>query len=209
MRSNGLLLTAAMALVLATTACNRTGTAAENAANAAAGGSPDTAANTVTAATATAANSAPRAGPPVTVAADFVKIAAISDMYEISAAKIAEKQSRNAAVKAFAARMIHDHSATTAAVRKILASGTVNATAPADMDGKHESLIGDLNQATPNAFDKTYMDQQVQAHNEAEGVFKSYASQGDNDALKQFAKDTAPKIQSHLDMAQRIDGGLK
>jgi putative membrane protein len=138
----------------------------------------------------------------------FVTAAATSDMYEIAAAKIALDRSSDPAVKKFAKRMIHDHSATTAAVKKILAGG-VAATPPADLDERRKGLINDLKAARPADFDKTYIDQQVAAHAEALTLFKGFADHGDNAALKTFASDTAPKIQEHDDMAKAIQGGLK
>jgi putative membrane protein len=143
-----------------------------------------------------------------TTAQGFVTAAATSDMFEIAAAKIALDRSINPAVKKFAKRMIHDHSATTAAVKKILASG-VAATPPTDLDERRRGLINDLNAAKPADFDKTYIDQQVAAHAEALTLFKGFIDHGDNTALKSFAADTAPKIQEHDDMAKEIQGSLK
>ncbi|MEO7026289.1 MAG: DUF4142 domain-containing protein [Caulobacteraceae bacterium] len=196
MRTRALYLSTALAAGLLAAACQRADTAAN---------SPATAPVDSTAAAAPAA--APAANP--VIAADFVTAAAGSDMYEIAAAKVAQQKSKSAAIKAFAAKMIHDHSATTAEVKKLIASGKVKATPPTAMDDKHQGMINDLNQAAPGAFDKTYMDQQVAAHTDALGVFQTYASSGDNTDLKAFAAATAPKIQGHLDMAKQIDSGLK
>ena len=135
----------------------------------------------------------------------FVTTAAISDMYEIAAARIALKQTKNEAVKAFAAKMIRDHSATTAAIKTIIADGQAAVTAPDAMDVAHKTMIAALDQAGAAGFDKTYLDQQVSAHNDAVALFKTYSAQGDNPALKAFAKATEPKIEQHLNMAQKLD----
>lgn len=136
----------------------------------------------------------------------FVTAMATSDMYEIQAAKIAEGRSTSAKVKAFAAKMIHDHSATTVELKGILAKGSAtNVTAPTDLDQRRQGLIDNLKSATADGFDKTYLDQQVAAHTEAESTLNNYGGKGDNDALKAFAVETAPKVQKHLDMVKALD----
>ncbi|MDQ2859589.1 MAG: DUF4142 domain-containing protein [Pseudomonadota bacterium] len=206
MRTQSLIFTAAMAVALAMAGCHKPNAAADTANTAAvtsnpvAAGAQDATAGAVGAAAATLG---------ATTTTGFVTGAATSDMYEIAAAKIAAGKSTNPAVKAFAARMIHDHTASTAALKTILASGGASATPPAAMDKRRDGMVGNLTAAAPADFDKTYMDQQVAAHNEALTLFKGFADHGDNDALKAFAAKTAPTIQAHLDMANKIDGALK
>lgn len=199
MRVNPLFVTTALAAALAVSACQKSGVAADNAAS-----NPD----------ANAAATVSATPPPATPAADaataqgFVTGAATSDMYEIAAAKVAQQKSKTPAVKAFAAKMIHDHGASTAELKKVLAGGGINATPAAAMDDRHNGMIADLNQAPASGFDKAYMDQQVAAHTEAAALFQGYASGGDNEALKAFAAKILPTIQSHLDMAKQMDGAM-
>ena len=205
MRSTPLFVTAALTLILAAAGCNKPNAAADTANNAAATDSPAVAA--AQDATAGAVGAVAAAAGALTTAG-FVTGAATSDMYEVAAAKIAAHKSTNPEVKAFATHMVHDHTASTAALKTILAGG-VTATPPGAMDKRRDGLINNLNAAAPADFDKTYMDQQVAAHNEALTLFKGFADHGDNDALKAFAAKTAPTIQAHLDMANQIDGAMK
>ena len=205
MRNTPLFVTAALTLILAAAGCNKPNPAADTANNAAATDSPAVAAAQDATAGAVGAVAA-TAGAFTT--AGFVTGAATSDMYEIAAAKIAAHKSTNPKVKAFATQMVHDHTASTASLKKILAGG-VTATPPDAMDKRRDGLINNLNAAAPRDFDKTYMDQQVAAHNEALTLFKGFADHGDNDALKAFAAKTAPTIQGHLDMANQMSGAMK
>ena len=196
MRTQSFIFTTALAAALALAGCHK----------------PNVAADTANADTANAAAASATPAPTaaaVTTAQGFVTGAAISDMYEVAAAKLAQQKSKTPTIKAFAAKMIHDHGASTAALTKILAGGGVNATAPTAMDERHTGMIDALNQAPPGGFDKAYMDQQVAAHTEAVTLFQGYASGGDNDALKAFAAKVLPTIQAHLDMAGKIDAALK
>ena len=117
----------------------------------------DTAAQAVGAATAPLANSVEA----------FVTNAAISDMYEIEAGKIASEKAKSPAVKEFAAMMIKDHTATSAKLKSTLASANVQVTLPADLDDRRRGLIENLRSASAADFDKVYLDQQTAAHNEA------------------------------------------
>jgi len=135
---------------------------------------------------------------------DFVTKAAISDMYEIEASKLALSNAKNADIKAFARKMIDDHSATTAKVKTIVGEDKL-APPPATLDADHARLIADLKAAKPEDFDDVYLDQQEDAHEAALALLQVYAASGDNAKLKAFAAETAPKVQMHLDMVRKLD----
>lgn len=140
-------------------------------------------------------------------APDFVAKAAASDMFEVEAAKIAQKRSQNAEVKKFAGEMITAHTKSTADLKKAIADSgqaiTPPAALPADLQGK----LDDLNKA--DAFDKAYMDNQVDAHQAALDLLQRYAQDGDVAAIKAFAAATAPVVQQHYDQAKTIRDALK
>jgi putative membrane protein len=134
----------------------------------------------------------------------FVTGAAISDMYEVEAGKIAEQRSSNPDVKAFAQKMVQAHTATTAQLKSILASMKNQPAAPAHLDDRRQGLIDNLRGASAADFDARYMSQQVDAHKEALSLMKGYAKDGDNPSVKSFAAETAPKVQDHLSMAEPL-----
>jgi putative membrane protein len=135
---------------------------------------------------------------------DFVQKAAMSDMYEVEAGKIASQKGQTAPVKGFGEMMVTAHSKTTEELKGIVASEKINVDLPAKLDSKHQKLIDDLNAASNADFDKTYAKQQVDGHQEAVNLFDSYANKGDNAALKAFAQKTLPVIQQHLDEAKKL-----
>jgi putative membrane protein len=137
----------------------------------------------------------------------FVSNASQSDMYEIQAGQIASTRAKNPAVKAFAKMMVTDHTAMTNEMKPlILAAGQK----PADkLDQRRQGFIDNLKQATDANFDKTYIDQQVAAHEEALTLMQGYASDGPDAGLKAAAAKAVPKIQAHLDKAKSIQATLK
>jgi putative membrane protein len=134
----------------------------------------------------------------------FVTGAATGDMYEIQAAKLAQTMSNSDAVKAFAATMIKDHTATSAKLKATLPTSGANVTPPTTLDERRQGMIDNLKAAGAD-FDKTYIAQQKAAHEEMLTLLKTYADNGDNAALKALAAETAPKVQMHLDMANKLD----
>ena len=134
----------------------------------------------------------------------FVTNAAISDMYEIQAAKLAEQKGQSPAVKTFAKQMIKDHTATSTELKGLVSKGGVKATIPTDLDQRRKGMLDNLTASQGKDFDTRYAAQQLAAHQEAVTMFTGFAKNGDNDALKAWAGQTAPKLQHHLDMAQQL-----
>jgi putative membrane protein len=138
----------------------------------------------------------------------FVDAAAISDMYEVEAGKIAAQRAQTAAVKDFARQMVEAHTGTTDQLKQTLASNNINITPPAHVDNRRQGLLDDLRGARAENFDDRYIDQQVAAHKEANILMRGYAKSGDNRALKEFAAVTDQAVKMHLSMAEKLDKKL-
>jgi len=209
-----LFLTAATVAALSLAACNKpasttandTTNAAGNAASETAGaaGSAVNKAQDATGA-AVGATSATTMGSHDTGA--FVSNASQSDMYEIEAAKIAQTRSKNPDIKAFAKQMVTDHTALMNSMKPLAqAAGQT----PADkLDQRRQGFIDNLKSASDADFDKTYVDQQVAAHEEALSLMQGYAKDGSDAGLKGGASNAIPKVQMHLDKIKSIQASMK
>ena len=122
---------------------------------------------------------------------DFVEKAAMSDMYEVQAGTRRRERSIRCRETVWSANgrcSFEDHrGAYEHRENKKYQGGTTP-----KLDAKHQKLIDDLNSASAQDFDKTYAEQQVDAHKEAVDLFKKYASKGDDPDVKQFAEKTLP-----------------
>jgi putative membrane protein len=134
---------------------------------------------------------------------DFVTKAAQSDVYEIQSSQLATERG-NDKTKAFAQDMITDHTKTTNDIKGLIQSGKLDAQPPADMSKKEASNLAKLQGANGAAFDKLYAQQQVAAHKEAVGLFKTYSKSGKNEDLKSWTAQTEPTLEHHLEMAQQL-----
>ncbi len=152
-----------------------------------------------------ASDTAVAAAPAAPSAADFVTKAAASDMYEVQAAKIAEKRSKNAEVISFAKMMVTDHTKSTELVKKAIAdSGRTDLAPPTDLPADKKSLIDALNGASAGDFDKTYLDQQTMAHQDALMLMTAESQVGDVPQLKDAAGQILPVVQMHVDMLSKM-----
>lgn len=138
-------------------------------------------------------------------ASEFVAKAAASDMYEVQAAQIAEMRSKNAAVVAFAKKMVIDHTKSTEMVKQaIAASGRTDLTPPTDLPADKKGMIDALNGASAADFDKTYLDQQTMAHQDALMLMTAESQSGEVPQLKDAAGKILPVVQMHADMLAKM-----
>jgi putative membrane protein len=130
----------------------------------------------------------------------FVENAARSGLYEIDAANIALKRSKDPDVRAFANMMVTDHTRLDKDMTPVALKA--NQTPPKDLDQRRKGLLDNLKSASDADFDKTYMDQQVSAHQEALTLMKGYADHGSDAGLKAAAAKAVPVLEKHLDRAK-------
>jgi putative membrane protein len=142
-----------------------------------------------------------------TAAPTFVEQAAMGDMFEIEAAKIAQARSANPEVKAFAAMMTDAHAKTTAALKTAAALGGV--ALPAAMSDDQQKKLDDLSKAEAKDFDKAYVDGQIDAHQTMLNLMSRYANDGAFGPLKTLAVETMGGVQAHLDSAKSLKTKLE
>jgi putative membrane protein len=142
--------------------------------------------------------------PPPLAAVDqtFVTAAAASDAAEIQAAQLAQTKAHSPRIKAFAAKMITDHTATTQKLTAIAQSKNVTVT-PTLTDAQQQEITK-LQAARPRVFDHDYVHGQVADHMAAVKVFQAEIDNGQDADLKAFAQATLPMINQHLTLAQRL-----
>src|SRR3972149_939258 len=142
------------------------------------------------------------AGAPTTP--DFVTKAAMSDLYEVEAGKIASEKGQSDAVKEFGRHMVEAHGKTSEELKGIVQAEKLNMELPTKLNKKRQKRIDALNNAKPEDFDKIYAMQQAKAPKKVVELFDDYAGDGDNAALKQFAANTLPAIKQHREEAEKL-----
>lgn len=155
-----------------------------------------------------AQNMAPPPPPPgaTTQAPVFVQTAGASDLYEITSSRIALQKSQNAEVRRMANMLIRDHTKTTKTVTAAAKAAGMTPPPPALLP-EQQAMIDQLNAAPAGAeFDRTYLMQQLPAHQAALTVMQGYAANGDTAQLRRAATSAVPIIKAHINHAHKLHG---
>ncbi len=138
--------------------------------------------------------------------ADFIKEAAISDMFEIQSSElVTEKAVDDSAIKTFAAHMIKDHTKTTSELKSIADADKLQADLPTQLDSSHQSKLDKLRSLNGADFVKQYESDQESGHKDAVSLFKRYSDGGDNPELKTWTGKTLPTLEAHLKAAEDLN----
>lgn len=129
--------------------------------------------------------------------AEFVEKASMSNLFEIESSKVALERSTNPDVKAFAQKMIDDHSAAAANMKAAAATANVAGSVASILDDKHQKIINELKAEDAEDFDEEYVDEQEDAHRKAVKLFEKYSEDGEDASLKTFAANTLPTLRAH------------
>jgi putative membrane protein len=132
----------------------------------------------------------------------FIVNAGHANVAEIAAARLALNKSDDADVRAYARKMIADHTKAQAELKRLAkAWDTKVPNTPAPQQKREAAKLKALSGTT---FDRTYIRRQVTDHRLALGVMLVEATGGKVSSLRAFANRTAPVVRMHLRMAQAM-----
>jgi putative membrane protein len=133
----------------------------------------------------------------------FATQAAVIGKAEIALGELAAERSQDQNVRDYAARMVKDHQAADAKLKKI--AGKANLQLPDSLDAEHDALKTKLSTLKGEAFDKEYAKAMVKGHDQAVALFEA-ASQNSQmpSELKEFAAATLPTLKEHDEMAHSL-----
>lgn len=137
-------------------------------------------------------------------AQQFVDTIAGSDMFEIQSGKLAQTMGGSSAVKDFGKQLVTDHTKSSTMLKQAAAKTkpvvALPMVLPADLKTKLDALKG----AKGADFDKLFIQQQTEGHQQALSALQSYAAGGDQPSLQDFATTAAPVVQGHLTKLQSM-----
>ncbi|GMA13895.1 hypothetical protein GCM10025871_02260 [Deinococcus metallilatus] len=140
----------------------------------------------------------------------FIQQAAMSDMFEIQSSQVAESRASSANIKSFAKQMIQDHTKASQALKSV--ASKLGATVPTTLSGPKTQILTTLRGQQGNTFDRTYIDAQVMAHEQAVNLFRDYIAwslrSGGNASLRAHATQTLPVLREHLQRAMNLQKAM-
>jgi putative membrane protein len=132
----------------------------------------------------------------------FALEAASGGMAEVKLGQLAQARGTSEAVTAFGKRMEMDHSKADAQLKEI--ASKENISLPTSLNSEDQTTYDRLSKLSGAEFDRAYSQQMVQDHRNDIAAFKKEASSGENAELKNFASQTLPTLQQHLQAAQAM-----
>ena len=138
---------------------------------------------------------------------DFVADAATGGMMEVELGNLAQQKAKNQRVKDFGKMMVDDHTQANNNLKDI--ASRKNIAVPATITDDQKKEMEKLSKKSGADFDKAYVDMMVEDHKKDIDAFKKATDKvGDND-IKNFATNTLPTLQKHLDSIQAIKSKSK
>jgi putative membrane protein len=133
----------------------------------------------------------------------FLKEAAKGNTAEVELGKLALQNSSNDNVKAFAKRLVDDHTKCAEQLKQV--ASKENMEVPTEAEAKTQSKLDKLGKLSGQSFDKAFLKDAVKEHKSDIRMFQSEAQGGTNPAIKQFASQTLPTLQQHLELAKNLN----
>jgi putative membrane protein len=138
----------------------------------------------------------------------FASQAAIIGKAEIELGQLAAQKAQDDDVREYGQRMVKDHKAADAKLKKIAAQE--NLQLPQSLDVEHEQLKQKLSGLQGDAFDREYSKAMAKGHDKAVALFEA-ASQAPQmpPELKEFAASTLPTLKEHDKIAHSLNADQK
>lgn len=137
---------------------------------------------------------------------EFVAQAGIAGMAEVQLGNLALQKAQTADVRAFAQRMVTDHTKANTELQEFaMAKGVALL---AELDAEHKNALEHLTSINDAEFDKAYMQHMVADHQKAVSLFQNASTNSQDADLKGWATRTLPTLQEHLQLAETVSGKL-
>jgi putative membrane protein len=134
----------------------------------------------------------------------FINRSGTSGLEGVTFARLAETRTTNSAVRSFAASMIADLAPVNQQIAVLTQSNKI--TPPSEMDERHAMLFQQLQNLNGPAFDRAYLEGQLQELTMLIQAFQKEADSGTDPQVRSFAQQNLPMLLQHLQTAGTIAG---
>jgi putative membrane protein len=133
----------------------------------------------------------------------YVTKAAAAGMLEVQASQTAITRASDPDVRAFAQRMVKDHTAVGDELKSL--AGKKGITVPDSLPADERAKVDKLSAMEGAKFDKAYAEEiGVKAHKEAVALFDQASKNAKDPDIKAFFTHNLPALREHLQMAQQL-----
>ena len=142
---------------------------------------------------------------------DFVEEHLEMGNAEVELGRIAQERATHPDVKAFAQELVQDHQAAGEELRRIATTANPNFPATVDDEAREEltELRDELAKLTGRDFDRRYIDEMIDDHQEAVDDLEDKAANASHAEVKAWAAKTLPTVRQHLERARSLKEALE
>jgi putative membrane protein len=134
---------------------------------------------------------------------NFVGQANLGAPFQIDSGRLAKTKGTNAPIRDYAQLMVTSHIPVVDALNVILEHKNVTPSNPL-LQGAYDAMISTLKADHGAAFDRNYVNGQVEYQKGNAALFEQEIQNGADPDLKAFARQTLPKIVDHLQRAEKL-----
>lgn len=135
--------------------------------------------------------------------ATFLKKLAEGNLAEVDEGRLATQKASDGEVKKFGEEMIKDHSQNNSELDALAKQHGIEV--PRTIDSKHAAASAKLNAVNGSVFDSHFVRKEVQDHKETIQLLDNEIRNGQDPAVRDFAKKTLHVVQHHLEMARQLE----
>jgi putative membrane protein len=134
---------------------------------------------------------------------NFVGQANLGAPFQIDSGRLAETKATSAAIRSYAHLMVTTHIPVVDALNAILKQKNIT---PSNtlLHGAYNAMLSTLEADHRSAFDRDYVDGQVEYQKGNAALFEQEIQNGTDPELREFARQTLPKIVDHLQRAEKL-----
>jgi putative membrane protein len=134
---------------------------------------------------------------------NFVGQANLGAPFQVDSGRLAETKGTSATIRSYAHLMVTSHIPVVDALNAILKKKNIT---PSNtlLHGAYDAMIFTLKADQRAAFDRDYVNGQVEYQKGNAALFEQEIQNGSDPDLKEFARQTLPKIVDHLHRAEKL-----
>jgi putative membrane protein len=133
----------------------------------------------------------------------FIEKASRGGIAEVEASELAANKATNSQVREFAIMLAKDHGAANSKLAGLAKSKGME---PVTIDENQKATLQALQATDGSRFDAAYLAQMVKSHEESVHLLKSEIASGQDPAVKAYAQEVLPTVESHLKKAYELTG---
>ena len=138
---------------------------------------------------------------------NFIAQANLGAPFQIDSGRLAEKKGTTAAIRGYAHLMVVSHIPVVNALNAILQRKNMAAPPNMLLHGAYNAMVASLEADRGIGFDRDYVEGQVEYQKGNAALFQYEIQNGADPDLKEFARQTLPKIEDHLYRALALAKG--